>query len=415
MSAAPPPDTAKNASNDSHTTPRVNATEIIANVPLTDQYGKPFDAKKTLAGKPYFVFFGHNGCARCQKMVNTMKHVQDMLHSTNQNIPILLVTVDPENDKAHMKDYLVEYYHAGLRQYFNDPDLQQTMPRSGSSPPTDAEKQETKAEQDKLRKRLDKTIADNEPRDVRDRALHMLCAEDSESSNRIHQPLTGMRHYVPIEGVPPVVHSFTLTLCDSNGQRVKSWPNLDYLPQMGATEEELKLASKLPILTNDVRDTLAKLHNPSAARLPDPAQPAAMHASTPGTPPAPDGVTNASLWNFGVPAVVAVTAAIAMKGAMTLRGLLMGLLAVTGASVMTQWVTGKGIFTPSLTPAPEGNAPQPQNPAVPAPLHTSLHSPQTDYSAILEREKILPTPITGSTAYVPPKTDKKRDTRSIGS
>ncbi len=96
-----------------------NLETIFKDIKLTDQYGAELKPAEVFEGKPVLVLFGYNGCPRCSTIADTAAVIQQKFISSNQNVPIVLVSVQPETDGKGDKprEYLVKYYQEGLRQY----------------------------------------------------------------------------------------------------------------------------------------------------------------------------------------------------------------------------------------------------------------------------------------------------------
>jgi protein SCO1/2 len=74
---------------------------------LTDPAGKPV-SNKTLAGKPYAIFFGFTRCPDvCPTSLARMASLRKQLGADGDKFNIVFVTVDPERDtKAELAQYL---------------------------------------------------------------------------------------------------------------------------------------------------------------------------------------------------------------------------------------------------------------------------------------------------------------------
>lgn len=68
---------------------------------LIDQSGRIFD-RASLAGRPYLTYFGYASCPdRCPTMLLRLSRLRKSFGLSSSQLPILFITVDPENDTSH--------------------------------------------------------------------------------------------------------------------------------------------------------------------------------------------------------------------------------------------------------------------------------------------------------------------------
>jgi cytochrome oxidase Cu insertion factor (SCO1/SenC/PrrC family) len=96
---------------------------VFKDMPLTDQYGKPFNPAELFAKGPVLVMFGRNVCDMCEKIGVTAAAIQKEMSRKNVNIPIIVVSVMPEKDRFHegesnpMREYVERYARQNVRQF----------------------------------------------------------------------------------------------------------------------------------------------------------------------------------------------------------------------------------------------------------------------------------------------------------
>ncbi len=93
--------------------------QMLAGKALTDQYGKPLDPA-ILSKGPCLVVYGYGGCPMCQKITDTLAGVQEQLIKSKKPIPIVVISVQPKQDRTEMQDYMEKYYSKGLKQFANE-------------------------------------------------------------------------------------------------------------------------------------------------------------------------------------------------------------------------------------------------------------------------------------------------------
>lgn len=92
-------------------------SEVFKDIPLTDQYNKPFDITEVIGDKPAIVLFGYNGCPMCQTITKSVAATQQLLESKEEHIPIVVISIQPEEDKEHLPEYTANYYRMGVKQF----------------------------------------------------------------------------------------------------------------------------------------------------------------------------------------------------------------------------------------------------------------------------------------------------------
>lgn len=84
----------------------------LKGIKFTDQHGAEFDPAKALAGRPHLLVFGYEGCPFCEgKITKTVAAVQ-----ARTGLPVVVVTIHPENDHDKLQDYAQKYSELGVRQ-----------------------------------------------------------------------------------------------------------------------------------------------------------------------------------------------------------------------------------------------------------------------------------------------------------
>lgn len=107
--------------------------KIFEGMTLTDQYGKDFDPAELYKDKPVVVMFGFGGCQMCNKLSTTAAAVQAEVDTRNEvrakkketplELPIIVVSVKPDQDRFKdgdgnpMKEYIESYDELGVRQF----------------------------------------------------------------------------------------------------------------------------------------------------------------------------------------------------------------------------------------------------------------------------------------------------------
>ena len=107
----------------------MNITNILADTSYGLQYSpdakpnymKPFDPKKLLAGKPYILVEGFNGCQFCNKISVNLGKIRKQLDATgHSDVPIVVVNIKPETDKPEVAGYAKSYKEVGALHTMTD-------------------------------------------------------------------------------------------------------------------------------------------------------------------------------------------------------------------------------------------------------------------------------------------------------
>lgn len=78
---------------------------------LTDHTGKTVTEKDFL-GKPFLVYFGYTYCPDiCPTTLSAIQDALDIVGDKAKDVPILLITVDPERDTVEALADYVSYFH----------------------------------------------------------------------------------------------------------------------------------------------------------------------------------------------------------------------------------------------------------------------------------------------------------------
>lgn len=172
----------------------LNVTDILAGTTFKDQYGKAFNPKTELKDKPYLLVFGFGGCQICQNISHSLGAMQDALLKNGDEIPIVTVSIKPEQDKDNMKDYVARYHVVGTRL-----DAKETLP----------------ADADGRYKAGEKAYERFKDKPQRGRMLNILCAPDKSVPPDLEKKLGQ-----PINPKEEDYHTPMLFLCNGKGEQV---------------------------------------------------------------------------------------------------------------------------------------------------------------------------------------------------
>lgn len=282
-----------------------NIADIFRNMRMTDQYGQAFDPV-SLGKGPALVLFGYGGCPMCQKITQSVAVIQEEMEKQGRRVPIVVVSVQPEDDRDNMEYYLSGFYSKGVKQFSNE-----TLPI----------------------KDVQQAYHTGKNRPQGERLLHVVCpptAQDAQNLERAMGLIINQNH--------PKQHSSFITLFH-NGTAVRSYRGL---PPHGQESNDAEVMVHAANLAPAVAMDIATLNRPAVAQQPN----AVMNGSD---------NTSTRFWNLGIPALAGLAVAMVSEGLLSIKSILLGLLAVGGASLVTQWVTGSGLFSPrqpSSSPSP---------------------------------------------------------------
>lgn len=185
---------------------------------IQDQDNQRFDIRKVIKG-PYLMVFGFKGCPVCNTNITpTIAAVQKAMLDEGLNVPIVVVTMQPKEDKsvndAASKDpkdmsYEDRYKKMGVVVY-------DTKPSSFSTP-------ESQGELSLLEKQ-------------KSRKLHILFAKDDETAAMLHDAMGATR----ITTNDVVTHSPRLTLVGPDGKA-----GAFVMANISSDEERIAAAEKL--------------------------------------------------------------------------------------------------------------------------------------------------------------------------
>ncbi len=147
--------------------PATKKESIFSGIALTDQHGKPFDPAQL---EQALVLFGYGGCPMCQNISDSVAAIQDKLLAEGKQVPIVVVSVQPEEDKKDLKTYVASYYVKGVKQFASE-----------KLPPAD----------DARRLMGEKAFDAAEKLPQRDRILHVVCPPDSDAAKMLQTQRMG--------------------------------------------------------------------------------------------------------------------------------------------------------------------------------------------------------------------------------
>ncbi len=96
---------------------------IFAKTKLADQSSEKqgdFDLPATFNDRPCLILFGYNGCPKCQEITKTVAETQKQLLKAKLDIPIIVISTQPEQDKRHLQDYVKRYGEAKVYEFADD-------------------------------------------------------------------------------------------------------------------------------------------------------------------------------------------------------------------------------------------------------------------------------------------------------
>ena len=166
--------------------------EMLKGFSMTDQAGKPVDVSALSKGQ-CVVLFGYGNCPLCAEITKTVSEIQKrMLEADIKDVPIIIISAQPEKDRDNMANYLGGFHISGMKQFAS----------------------EAKQEEGKARKEIgEEMIAAAKNLPANERILHVLCPENAEQTQEIQKRLA------KIAGTPsgtdpknPKQHTRNLTL-----------------------------------------------------------------------------------------------------------------------------------------------------------------------------------------------------------
>ena len=361
--------------------PSASLEESFKGATLTDQYGKPFDPAQLKKG-PVIVLFGYGDCPRCTTISRSVAAIQQKLLSEGKNVPIVVVSVQPEQDADKQRRIITGYYERGVRQFSLEGDMAQPLGEEFVQELQDA-----------------RLAAYEQSRDMpqSSRLLHVLRPQSNAMSLEIQQR---MGHVTQGEEK----HAALITLFN-DGKFVEHYTALprvregdkwrDIAPDepetgdIGAQVIAHTKARLAPAISDKIKELAAQppaqAHDTPAAVHTAPDNSTRHEQTAPRDVSPQEGLDGKTLWNFGLPIMAAIAGVAVSGGTLSFQSLAISLLAAGGVSMLTQWVTGKGIFAqPADAPAPGGSRTSPQTPAHQQQLHTSVDSPVQDFAKILQ-------------------------------
>lgn len=161
--------------------------EVFKDIPLTDQYGKSFDPTSLFADKPCLIVFGYGGCPLCEEISNSVAASQNKL----KNVPVIVISVQPDEDRDRMQDYVSRYYAKGIKQF-----AEETLPAATA-------------------KRIElgkKSYLENRDKPQSERLLHIACPPSAEAAQLLEDRLQLFHNRARSK-----VHSFDIVVC-KNGK-----------------------------------------------------------------------------------------------------------------------------------------------------------------------------------------------------
>lgn len=224
--------------------------KLFSAIRLTDQQGVELKPAEVFKDKPCLVMFGFNGCERCQKIAATVASVQQRLLLEKHDVPIMVVSVQPETDSKdqNLKPYVAMYYEHGVRQFAGEklPGDKEERSRMGeaayenSSKKTDAEKTTEQSA----------------------RIFHIVCPPTAETSKSLQTDISKILREVGskvmlITHKNPKEHTAFITLFDKDGKAVDGFRALDSkqeAPPAFADEVAKKIAGAVSALKAKARE-----------------------------------------------------------------------------------------------------------------------------------------------------------------
>lgn len=191
-------------------------TAILSSADFTDQYGKRFDPQTTLKDKPYLLVFGFEGCARCENIGASLAATQKALLEAGYEVPIVVVSVNPEEDRLKMKEYVARYYEQGIKQIKDEKfsGNAETRYALGKEAFDKFQNEDKKKRTLLANKEIDQeTYNDFLRRAQRGRLLHILCAPSQKKAVELEDQLA-------ITGPDPKGHTGIIFLCDKDGKKI---------------------------------------------------------------------------------------------------------------------------------------------------------------------------------------------------
>ncbi|MFO0388935.1 MAG: SCO family protein [Alphaproteobacteria bacterium] len=138
---------------------------VFKDISFTDQHGKAFKPEEL---EQSLVVFGYGGCPMCQKITDSVAAIQAKLLADDKKIPIVVISVQPDEDKKDLKTYIASYYRKGVKQFANE-----ELPEADDAR--------------ELRGKKSFDAAEKLPQ--RDRILHVLCPPDSDAAKTLQTRL----------------------------------------------------------------------------------------------------------------------------------------------------------------------------------------------------------------------------------
>lgn len=86
--------------------PKSDTQKVFEGINLTDQYGQPFDPSRLFADKTALLAFGYGGCPMCNEINKTIAHSQEALSTAEHNVPLVVISVIPEQDNDNAQTRL---------------------------------------------------------------------------------------------------------------------------------------------------------------------------------------------------------------------------------------------------------------------------------------------------------------------
>ncbi len=171
---------------------------IFTGISFTDQHGKKFKPEEL---DQALVVFGYGGCPMCQKITDSVEAIQKKLLEDGKSVPIVVISVQPEQDRDDLKTYVSSYYVKGVKQFASE-----TLP-----------------EDDAARRALGKKSFETaKTLPQRDRILHVICPPDSAAAKTLQT-----RMELSQNPNKPESHTAYITLVKNGvvGQKFRSLPN----------------------------------------------------------------------------------------------------------------------------------------------------------------------------------------------
>lgn len=154
---------------------------IFDGIALTDQHGEKLDPAELFRDGEAIILFGYGGCPRCQEISHTVAAVQQKLIDKGKKVPIIVVSVQPENDKDAMREYIARYHELGVRQF---------QPEGAESKRLPAGEEERRKQAEEGFDRYEAKKGDDKKEEQAGRIFHIVCPPQDGDSKTIQERMS---------------------------------------------------------------------------------------------------------------------------------------------------------------------------------------------------------------------------------